>query len=294
MRLVRFGPPGRERPGVLTADGGGVLDVSTLVADYDARFFGEGGIAYLHGALARRSTRDGLTVLPRAGLRLGPPLCRPAALLAAGVNYPMHSRETGVDPPERPVLFAKATSALSGPNDPIVMPRGRGAVDFEVELAFVVGRRLKDAGEDEARSAIAGYLILNDVSEREVQKKGGLRQWFKGKSFDTFAPVGPWIATADEVADPHALDLELTLNGSTMQRSNTREMIFRCETLLAAACDGMTLEPGDLISTGTPDGVGFTRDPPRYLRPGDRLTLAVTGLGEQEYGVVAAAEDGAP
>lgn len=284
MKLVRFGTPGREAPGVLVDDAT-ILDVSTLVTDFDPRFFGEGGLPFLTAELARQGAASRLTRIAVADVRLGPPLARPGKLLAAGVNYRTHSAETGVQAPEKPVLFAKATTAIVGPNDPIVIPPGRAAVDFEVELAFVVGRRVKDATEADARAAIAGYVIMNDVSERQEQKHGGLKQWFKGKSFDTFAPLGPFVATADEIDDPHALEIRLELNGETMQHASTAEMIFPCPTLLAAASAGMTIEPGDVISTGTPEGVGFTRDPPRYLRSGDALRLFVAGLGEQRSSV---------
>lgn len=280
MRLVRWGAAGSERPGVLD-DTATILDLTPHVRDVDGRLLAEGGLDWLRARLADAAWRARLTRVPVASVRLGPPLATPSKLIAVGVNYLDHSAETGVKAPDAPVLFAKAVSAITGPNDPIVIPRGYSTVDFEVELAVVVGARTKDVGDDEARAAIAGYVAMNDVSERTVQKQGALKQWFRGKSFDTFAPLGPWFVTADEIDDPHALDLSLDVNGERMQDSNTRHMIFRCETLVRTAADGMTLFPGDVLSTGTPHGVGFTRTPPRYLKPGDEVTLSVQGLGSQ-------------
>lgn len=280
MRLVRWGAAGSERPGVLD-DTATILDLTPHVRDVDGRLLAEGGLDWLRARLADAAWRARLTRVPVASVRLGPPLATPSKLIAVGVNYLDHSAETGVKAPDAPVLFAKAVSAITGPNDPIVIPRGYSTVDFEVELAVVVGARTKDVGDDEARAAIAGYVAMNDVSERTVQKQGALKQWFRGKSFDTFAPLGPWFVTADEIDDPHALDLSLDVNGERMQDSNTRHMIFRCETLVRTAADGMTLFPGDVLSTGTPHGVGFTRTPPRYLKPGDEVTLSVQGLGTQ-------------
>lgn len=280
MRLVRWGAAGSERPGVLD-DTATILDLTPHVRDVDGRLLAEGGLDWLRARHADAAWRARLTRVPVASVRLGPPLATPSKLIAVGVNYLDHSAETGVKAPDAPVLFAKAVSAITGPNDPIVIPRGYSTVDFEVELAVVVGARTKDVGDDEARAAIAGYVAMNDVSERTVQKQGALKQWFRGKSFDTFAPLGPWFVTADEIDDPHALDLSLDVNGERMQDSNTRHMIFRCETLVRTAADGMTLFPGDVLSTGTPHGVGFTRTPPRYLKPGDEVTLSVQGLGSQ-------------
>lgn len=282
MRLVRHGAAGAERPGVLDpADADTILDLAPHVRDVDGRLLAEGGLEWLRARLADRAWRARLARIPAGAVRLGPPIATPSKLIAVGVNYLDHSAETGVKAPDAPVLFAKAVSAIIGPNDPIVIPRGYATVDFEVELAVVLGARTKDVGEDEARAAIAGYVVMNDVSERTVQKQGALKQWFRGKSFDTFAPLGPWFVTADEVPDPHALDLSLDLNGERMQESNTRHMLFRCERLIQTAADGMTLLPGGVISTGTPHGVGFTRTPPRYLAPGDHVTATVQGLGSQ-------------
>ncbi len=288
MRLVRFGTPGREKPGVLL-DEATILDVSDDVADFDGRFLAEGGLAHLRRLLERPGATSRRPRVAPSNVRLGPPVARPTQLLAAGVNYPMHSRETGVKPPERPVLFAKAVTAVTGPYDPIRLPSTSARVDWEVELAFVVGARVRDLAVEDAARSIAGYLVMNDVSEREVQKHGGLRQWYRGKSFDTFAPLGPWLVTADEIEDPHDLVLELAVNGEIRQRSRTGEMIFRCEELLAHASSGHTLLPGDVIATGTPDGVGFTRDPPCFLAPGDVVEAAVEGLGSQRNPVVAPA-----
>lgn len=230
--------------------------------------------------------RERLPVVDAASVRIGPPVARPSKIIAVGVNYQEHAGETGVKPPESPVLFSKATTAIVGANDDVVIPHGHATVDFEVELALVIGRRLKNASRDECIASIAGYAVMNDVTERTVQV-ADLKQWFRGKSFDTFAPLGPWLVPASDVADPQALDLSLAVNGETMQSSNTRHMIFPIGAILEKASRGMTLLPGDVVSTGTPDGVGKARNPPRFLKPGDVIEARVQGLGEQRTRVVA-------
>lgn len=286
LRLVRFGPAGRERPGLLLADER-IADLSPWVEDYDGRFFGEGGLDWLRRRFRGSGSARTPDRIDLASTRLGPPIARPTKLLAAAVNYRAHAQETSTAPPAHPVLFAKAVTAVTGPFDPIVLPPGRDRVDFEAELALVVGRRLLHPSLEEAREAIAGFLVMNDVSEREVQIRGGLRQWYRGKSFDTFAPLGPWLVPSGEEEDPPDLAIGLDLDGEPMQRARTSEMLFSCAELLAHAADGETLLPGDVVATGTPAGVGFTREPPRFLRPGDVVEAWVEGLGRQRNEVIA-------
>jgi 2-keto-4-pentenoate hydratase/2-oxohepta-3-ene-1,7-dioic acid hydratase in catechol pathway len=275
MKLIRVGPAGLERPGVLHSNGERV-DVSAFVADYDERFFGTDGPARLALWLERQKA------LPRfaANERLGPPLARPGKIVCVGLNYVLHAKESGVALPTEPVLFFKATTAVTGPQDPVVIPYGSQKTDWEVELAVVIGAVARRVTEADALKHVAGYVLHNDYSEREWQlERGG--QWVKGKSADTFAPLGPWIATADEVPDPQALDLWLKLNGQVMQQSTTRDMAFGVAQLVSYISRFMTLLPGDVISTGTPSGVGLGQKPPRYLQPGDVVELGIAGLGEQ-------------
>ncbi len=282
MKLCRFGAPGKERPGALDdrTPAPVLRDAGDLVADFDERFFAEGGVEKLRASL------DRLPAVDATGVRFGPPVARPSKIIAVGVNYREHAGEQNLRPPESPVLFSKATTAIVGPTDDIVIPRGHSTVDFEVELALVVGRRLKNATKDECVAAVAGYAILNDVSERTVQV-ADLKQWFRGKSFDTFAPFGPFLVPARDVGDPQSLDLSLSVNGEVMQSANTRLMIFTIGAILEKACAGMTLLPGDVVSTGTPDGVGKARTPPRFLKPGDVVEAKVEKLGAQKNRVVA-------
>jgi 2-keto-4-pentenoate hydratase/2-oxohepta-3-ene-1,7-dioic acid hydratase in catechol pathway len=283
MKLVRFGPAGAEKPGVWLDDAlgpgaPGVLDVNAMaydLHDYDLHFFEHGGLERLRRLRADPRPR----ILPAAGLRLGPPIARPGKIVCLGKNYADHAREFDSQIPTTPVLFSKATTALNGPFDPIRLPRPSRVADGEAELAIVIGRRSKGLSEGEALSAVAGYTVLNDVTDREAQKAG--LQWFFGKSFDTFCPLGPFLATADEVPDPHRLRVFSRLNGETLQDGNTADMLFRIPFLLSFIKQAVTLEPGDVIATGTPAGIGSARKPPLVLKTGDRLETGVEGLGTQ-------------
>lgn len=283
MKLVRFGPPGRERPGLWVDDAKGpgrpaILDVRAMafdIADFDAHFFAHGG---LHRLPALRDDPAPRWIDPD-GIRLGPPVARPSKCLCLGQNYAEHAREFGAELPATPVVFAKAVGAIQGPFDPIALPRGARVVDGEVELALVIGRRAQGLSEDRALEAVAGYLVFNDVTDREAQRAGG--QWFFGKGADTFAPIGPFLVTADAVPDPHRLRLVQRVNGHTLQDDSTANMVFRIPRILAYITSRITLEPGDLIATGTPAGIGSARTPPVLLAPGDVIETGVEGLGEQ-------------
>jgi len=275
MKLIRFGAAGTEKPGVLLDDGRR-LDASGIGGDYDEAFFGDRGI----DRLRRWLERDGAhaPVVPD-DVRLGPAVCRPSKIVCVGLNYRDHARESGMPVPEEPVLFFKATTALAGPNDDVVIPRNGSKVDWEVELAVVIGRRASYVTEQEALAHVAGYVLHNDYSERSFQlERGG--QWVKGKSCDTFAPLGPFLATPDEIRDVHDLRLWLRVNGEPKQSGTTRDLIFGVPALVSYVSQFMTLLPGDIISTGTPAGVGFGHNPPRYLRAGDVVELGIDGLGE--------------
>lgn len=268
MRFARYGERGAERPAVL--DGAGRLrDLSGVVPD-------------LAGAVLGDLPRvDPETLPPVAGTpRLGPPVGGVGKLVCIGLNYSDHAAELGAAPPADPVVFLKATSAIGGPNDPVVLPRGARKGDWEVELGVVIGRRAKYVDEARALDHVAGYTIFNDVSERALQlERSG--QWTKGKSCDSFAPLGPWLVTPDELADVQALDLVTEVNGARMQTGSTSRMIFGVARIVAYLSELMTLEPGDVIATGTPPGVGMGHRPPRYLEEGDEMVLRITGLGEQ-------------
>ena len=281
MKLIRFGAPGRERPGVQLEDGTR-RDVSAFGSDFDESFLGSNGPQRLREWLARQ----GDLPLVAATERLGPPIVRPSKIVCIGLNYRDHAAETGAAIPGEPVIFFKATTALCGPNDPLVIPRGATKVDWEVELAVVIGEVARYVPADEAARCIAGYALHNDYSERSFQlERGG--QWSKGKSADTFAPLGPFLATPDEVRDPQGLGMWLAVNGETRQRSSTANMIFDVRTLVGYVSQFMTLLPGDVISTGTPAGVGLGMKPePVYLRAGDVVTLGIEGLGESRQDVM--------
>lgn len=282
MKLIRVGNPGEEKPGVLREDGTRT-DVSAFGEDFDENFFGNDGPARLSAWLEQQS---GLLSFDNTA-RLGPPLARPSKLICIGLNYKAHAEESGVELPPEPVIFFKATSAIVGPNDDIVIPRNSEKTDWEVELAFVIGKRASYVDEADALDHVAGYVLHNDYSERAFQlERSG--QWVKGKSCDTFAPIGPFIATADEVADPQALDLWLKVNGETLQNSSTSDMAYSVRHLVHYLSQFMTLLPGDVISTGTPSGVGLGFDPPRFLQPGDVVELGINGLGESSQTAVAA------
>ncbi|HYT04060.1 MAG TPA: fumarylacetoacetate hydrolase family protein [Gemmatimonadales bacterium] len=280
MKLIRFGPPGRERPGLLLSDGRRV-DASGCGMDYDEAFFGSGGVE----RLARWLAHEGAAAPVVAdGVRLGPPLCRPSKIVCIGLNYRDHARETGQQVPKEPVIFFKATSAITGPNDDVIIPKHGTKLDWEVELAVVMGRGAAYVERDEASHYIGGYLLHNDYSERSFQlERGG--QWVKGKSCDSFAPLGPFLATPEEIQDVHDLGLWLKVNGETKQCSSTRELIFDVPTLVSYVSQFMTLLPGDIISTGTPSGVGLGHSPPRYLVEGDEVELGIDGLGSSRQQV---------
>ena len=274
MKLIRFGEINNEKPGVLLPDGI-KIDVSKFVKDYDEHFFGNQGIEKLNNWLEKN--HDSCPVLEN-DVRLGPPLLRPSKIVCVGLNYSKHAKESGMDVPEEPVLFFKASSAIIGPYDSIIIPKGSEKSDWEVELAIVIGNKASYVSEKDALSHVAGYVLHNDVSERSFQlERSG--QWVKGKSCDTFAPIGPFIATPDEIGDPNNLNLWLKLNGEQMQNSNTSDFIFNIQQVVSYISQFMTLLPGDIISTGTPFGVGLGLNPPRYLKDGDVIELGIDGLG---------------
>ena len=274
MKLIRFGAIGHEKPGVQLANGT-KIDVSGFGSDYNEEFFGNGGINKLSEWLDNNQNQ-----CPKIGSegRLGVPLVRPSKIVCVGLNYAKHAAESGMEVPQEPVLFFKATSALVGPNDDIIIPKGSEKTDWEVELAIVIGAKASYVEETDALDHVAGYVLHNDVSERAFQlERSG--QWVKGKSCDSFAPVGPFIATKDEIADPNNLDLWLKLNGEMMQDSNTSDFIFNIQQVVSHISQFMTLLPGDIISTGTPFGVGLGLTPPQYLKAGDVVELGIEGLG---------------
>ena len=277
MRLVRFGEPGAERPGVLDA-AGKVRDASQLAPDWNA--------ATLEEALARPLDAESLPPAPE-GARLGACVARPGKIIAIGLNYEDHARETGAPIPAEPIVFMKATTSFCGPFDDVVIPRNSSKTDWEVELGVVIGKKARHVAKEEALAHVAGYCVINDVSEREHQvERGG--QWVKGKSHDNFCPTGPQLVTPDEIGDVQDLGMWLELDGRMRQQGSTKTMIFGVAHVVAYLSEFMTLEPGDLITTGTPPGVGMGCKPPEYLRPGMRIRLGIDGLGEQAQDVVAA------
>jgi 2,4-diketo-3-deoxy-L-fuconate hydrolase len=283
MKLARYGATGSERPGVLLDDGTRI-DASGFVRDYDEAFFGGDGIRGLAAWLA-----NGGKTAPRIapGVRIGAPLARPSKIVCIGLNFSDHAAESKMDLPKEPVMFFKATTALVGPDDPVMIPRGGTKLDWEVELAVVIGARASYVDEARAMDHVAGYALHNDYSERAFQlERGG--QWVKGKSCDTFAPIGPFLATRDEIKDPQALGMWLTVNGVSRQKGSTANMVFGVATLVSYVSQFMTLLPGDVISTGTPAGVGLGIKPePVYLKAGDVVELGVDGLGRARQAVVA-------
>src|SRR6266700_5544561 len=281
MILMRFGALGKEKPGILLADGTR-LDASAFGADYDEKFFATGGVEALSKWLTS-NTNSAPKV--SAEVRLGPPICRPSKIVCIGLNYRDHAHETGAKIPTEPVIFFKSTTALVGPNDSLVIPRNGTKVDWEVELAVVIGKKALYVPKESALGFVAGYALHNDYSERSVQlERGG--QWVKGKSADTFAPLGPFVATRDEMPDASQLRMWLKVNGELRQNSSTANMIFDVATLVSYVSEFMTLLPGDVISTGTPAGVGLGMKPPIYLKAGDVVELGVEGLGESHQKVV--------
>ncbi|MBF0356543.1 MAG: fumarylacetoacetate hydrolase family protein [Alphaproteobacteria bacterium] len=275
MKLVRFGERGSERPGILDPKGR-VRDLSAFANDITPELLSPEGLRNL------RSIDPAALPLVPEGVRLGVPVAGIRDIFAIGLNYRDHAAEAGMALPTEPVLFSKATGALSGPNDPVVLPPGALKGDWEVELALVIGRCAFQVSEEDALSHVAGYLVCNDVSERTFQlEQGG--QWIKGKSADSFCPLGPWLVTSDDIPDPQDLDLWLDLNGQRMQTGNTRNMVFSVAFLISYVSRFLTLKPGDVITTGTPAGVGLKSG--RFLRPGDVMHLGVEGLGEQRQAV---------
>lgn len=282
MKLIRFGKPGNEKPGI-QLDKGQKIDVSAFGLDYDEVFFGFEGPKKLREWLSLNQEN-----CPKISdnVRLGPPICRPSKIVCVGLNYAKHAQESGMEVPSEPVLFFKASSAIIGPNDDVILPRNSKKSDWEVELAIVIGAKASYVEEENAMNHIAGYVLHNDISEREFQlERSG--QWVKGKSSDTFAPIGPYIVTTEEIKDPHNLNMWLKLNGKTMQDSNTSDLIFGIPKLVSYISRFMTLLPGDIISTGTPFGVGLGLDPQIFLKEGDEMELGIDGLGVSKQKVIA-------
>lgn len=280
MKLIRFGDAGHEMPGVLLNDGTRI-DVSAYGSDYDEAFFGGRGLLDLRRWLDSNASRA-----PRvaSSVRLGPPICRPSKIVCIGLNYRDHAAESKMDIPKEPIIFFKSTTSLVGPNDPLAIPRNAKKVDWEVELAVVIGKRASYVSKDQALDHIAGFVLHNDYSERTFQlERGG--QWVKGKSADTFAPLGPFLATPDEISNFGNLPMWLKVNGEYRQKSSTANMIFDVPTLVSYVSEFMTLLPGDVISTGTPAGVGLGMNPPTYLKAADLVELGIDGLGESSQRV---------
>jgi 2-keto-4-pentenoate hydratase/2-oxohepta-3-ene-1,7-dioic acid hydratase in catechol pathway len=281
MKLIRMGEVGREKPGVLLEDGTR-LDVSGFGSDYDEAFFASDGISKLRNWVA---AHKGSAPCESSAARFGPPICRPSKIVCIGLNFRDHAEESGMEIPKEPVIFFKATSALVGPNDPLVIPKNATKVDWEVELAIVMEKRASYVSRENALDYVAGFALHNDYSERSFQlERGG--QWVKGKSADSFAPLGPFLATKDEIQDFNQLGMWLKVNGEFRQRGSTSKMIFDVPALVAYVSEFMTLLPGDVISTGTPPGVGLGMKPPQYLKAGDVVELGIDGLGESRQQVV--------
>lgn len=278
MKLVRFGAPGAERPGILDADGA-IRDLSAIVPDLSGEHLSP-------AALAKLRDLD-LTSLPKApaGVRLGAPVAGTHNFIAIGLNFADHAKETGQEIPAEPILFNKATTSICGPDDDVMIPRNSRHLDWEVEIAFVIGARARYVEAKDWAKYIAGYCICNDVSERRFQSKRG-GQWVKGKSAETFGPLGPWLVTPDEIADVENLAMSLDVNGARKQTGSTATMIFKIPELLAYVTEFMVLEPGDIVTTGTPPGVGTARNPKEFLQAGDVMELKIDGLGTQRQKVV--------
>lgn len=278
MKLLRFGPKGQEKPGIVDADGA-VRDLSSIVDDIAGDVLSDEGLAAIAAA--------DLSTLPVVNVdRYGPCVGQVGKFICIGLNYSDHAAESGMDVPPEPVIFAKATSAICGPNDNIEIPRNSTATDWEVELGVVIGKHTKYVSEAEALDHVAGYCVINDISERDFQiQRAG--QWVKGKSADTFGPIGPWLVTRDEVSDPQNLPMYLEVNGKRVQDGNTNTMVYGVAHVVSYLSQFMSLQPGDIISTGTPPGVGMGMKPsPVYLKPGDKMELGIEGLGLQQQDVV--------
>jgi 2,4-diketo-3-deoxy-L-fuconate hydrolase len=278
MKLLRYGPLGQEKPGIID-DEGNIRSLVDIVSDID-------GTTISTDNLQRIQAVD-LSSLPIVdeNIRLGACVGNVGKFLCIGLNYADHAAESGMKIPDEPEVFTKATSAISGPNDDIVQPRNSNKLDWEIELAVVIGEHASYVSEEEAHKYIAGYCVCNDVSERTFQLEKG-SQWDKGKGCDTFGPIGPWLVTSDEVKDPNDLSMWLKVNGKTYQNGNSKTMVFKPEYIVSYLSQFMSLQPGDIISTGTPPGVGLGQKPPLYLQPGDKITLSIEGLGTQEQIVV--------
>ena len=278
MKLVRYGEPGKEKPGILIGED--IFDVSAHVNEYNENFFGGDGLAEL-----KKKVEGGWLEKVEQPIRLGAPLARPSKIICVGLNYKDHAAETNAPIPVEPILFFKATSAIVGPNDDLIIPKNSKKTDWEVELAIVIGKKASYVEEQDALNHVAGYVLHNDYSEREFQlERNG--QWVKGKSCDTFAPLGPFIATKDEIADVHNLRLWLKVNGQTLQDGNTSNLIFNIPFVVSYISQFMTLLPGDVITTGTPAGVGLGQKPePWYLKEGDVVELGIDGLGSSKQHV---------
>jgi len=279
MKLLRYGPDGFEKPGLLD-QAGRIRDLSSVIDRLEFDALSPAGLARL-----RRVDVDKLPIV-KGKPRLGVPYTGIGKFVAVGLNYSDHAAESNMPVPKEPILFTKATTSLCGPNDDTVQPRDSTKLDWEVELGIVIGTKAQYVDEATALEHVAGYVLVNDVSERDFQLERG-SQWDKGKGCDTFGPVGPWLVTADEVGDPQALDLWLDVNGEKRQRGNTKTMVFGCATLVSYISRFMTLMPGDLITTGTPPGVAMGMKPPQWLKPGDVVTCGIDGLGEQRQRIVA-------
>ncbi len=282
MKLIRFGHPGQEQPGIITPEGKR-LDVSAFGEDFDEKFFEKNGLERLSEWLKKNAA----TCPEISGdVRLGAPIGRPSKIICVGLNYASHASESNMQLPAEPVLFFKSTTAICGPHDAVIIPKGATKLDWEVELAVVIGKKASYVDEASAMDYVAGYVVHNDLSEREFQlERSG--QWVKGKSADTFAPLGPFLADKSEIPDPHNLGIWLKVNGEMLQNSNTNDLVFKVPVLVSYISQFMTLLPGDVISTGTPAGVGLGFNPPRYLKPGDVMELGIDGLGVSRQEVVA-------
>lgn len=281
MKLMRMGPKGAEKPAMMDADGK-IRDLSAHVSDIDGSVLGSDGLAKL-GGIDPASLPE-----VAAGTRIGACVGNVRNVICVGLNYTDHAIETGNPIPTEPVLFSKAVTALTGPNDDVEKPRGSTMLDWEIELAIVIGKRAKYVSEADAMGYVAGFACFNDVSEREFQTKRPGGQWLKGKSHETFGPLGPWLATKDEIADPNNIGMELKVNGQTMQKGSTQTFIFQVQTVVSHISQYLTLKPGDVIPTGTPPGVGAGMNPQVFLNAGDVMELSMDGLGSQRQTVVSA------
>lgn len=283
MKLFRFGERDKERPGMLLRDGA-MVDVSIFGEDFDEKFFGSRGLRRLARWAATFASSQ--PKIDPETVRLGSPIARPSKIVGIGLNYRDHAKEAKMELPQEPVVFLKASSSMAGPYDDLVLPRGATKVDWEVELGVVIGQRARSVSETRALDCVAGFLVVNDYSERSFQlDRGG--QWVKGKSADGFAPLGPYLVTIDDVPRFQELKLGLSVNGKTMQNGTTANMVFTVPQIVAYLSHFMTLLPGDVISTGTPAGVGMGRKPPRFLKPGDVVEAVIEGLGTQRQRVTA-------